>query len=85
MAHYFAADNASGQPEPLTAADIIRTLQDPQDTIAAALIERDLAAVPVMVAALRAILSHPRTSDDSIVYMPREIAAARAALAKAQG
>lgn len=45
-----------------------------------------MAAAPEMLEALKAILSHPRSTDNNcVVFMPHEIAKARAAIAKAEG
>ena len=46
---------------------------------------RLIAAAPEMLEALKTILAHPRTNDKSVVFMPDEVAKARAAIAKAEG
>lgn len=44
---------------------------------------RLIASAPDLLAALKAILAHPRTDNRSIVFMPGDVALAEAAIAKA--
>jgi hypothetical protein len=56
-------------------------LQDPEGIANARLIS----AAPDLLAALKAILAHPRTGDRCVVFMPDEVAQAQAAIAKSKG
>jgi hypothetical protein len=61
----------------------------PDEVVAAHIDTEDqdncIAAAPELLVALEAIVSHKRTDDRSIVYMPHEVEAAREAIAKARG